>query len=207
MVLLTGAAVDIPGTAQPTPGLPHRHAWPTQLGASQWVPSQGGNTALALDAADGQPRWSEIGGEQMAVDGGLGHTETFTLTDAAVCEAVGVGVVCRDDTTGGPTMPVLMTGHDYPFNTSPNLTDGYAAVSAGIVAVTVAPLRSGAVTLRLMRIRGGATAAHARLAIGAGDGVFAVATGPLPGGATLILVRRPDLPDGPVLALRVPPPA
>jgi len=202
VVLLTGSAG---GAAQPAPGLPRPYAWPTRLG-----PAEGSNAVLALDAADGQPRWSELGGEQIVVNGGAGHLETFTLTDGAVCEAVGAGLVCRDDATGAPALPVLVTGQA-PYSVPPKISDGYAGISGDLVAVTVAPFRSGAVTLRVVRIRGGATAAVARLAIGLqGDGsalprVFAIAAGPLPGGATLVLVRRADLPGDPVLALRVPP--
>jgi outer membrane protein assembly factor BamB len=205
VVLLSGAAIDIPGAKRPAPGLPHPHAWPTQLG-----PSEEGNAVLALDAADGQPRWSELGGEQTPVSNGTGHMETFTLTDGAVCEAVSTGVLCRNDTTGAPTFPALVAGQ-VPFSIPPIITDGYAGISGGLVALTVAPFRSGAVTVRVVRIQGGATAATTRLAIGlqgdggAHDSDYVVAAGPLPGGATLLLVRRADLPGDPVLALRVPP--
>jgi hypothetical protein len=204
IVLLSGAAVGaIPGAAKPSLPLPRRYPWPTPLG-----PSEGTNAILALDATSGQPRWSEVGGEQILVNGGFGHMETFTLTDGAVCEAVATGVLCRNDLTGAPTLPVLVAGQPQ-FGIPPRITDGYAGISGRTVAVTVAPFRSGAVTLRVVNIWGGQTVAEARLKIGlAGDGsahpaVFAVAAAPLPGGSTLVLVRRSDLPGDPVLALDV----
>ena len=62
-----------------------------------------------------------------------------------------------------------------------------------------------------MKIRGGATAAQARLAIGvtgygsANIRVVPAAAGPLPDGATAVLINRVHLPGDPVLALRIPP--
>jgi hypothetical protein len=83
-------------------------------------------------------------------------------------------------------------------------------ISGRVAIVTAEPLRADEVTLRIVKIRGGATAAQARLAIGAnGYGgansrVVPAAAGPLPDGATLVLINRVDLPDDPLLALRIP---
>jgi hypothetical protein len=176
--------------------LPHADAWPPALG-----PADETSTVLALDAANGRPRWSELGGQ----------LERFALTAGAVCEVVNTGLECRDDATGAPTMPTLLTGARDGAS-PPYLADGFAGISGGLVAVTESPSRSG-VTLRVVTVRGGATVARASLAIGSvpADGsnyrVFAVAAGPFAQGAVLVLVRRVDLAGYPVLALAVPGPS
>jgi hypothetical protein len=188
VLLVTGGIGPASAAERFTAGLPHPYQWPVQLG-----PSDQTSVVLALDAADGHARWSELGGQQVA----------FSLTEGAVCETVLLGQECRDDTTGAPTLPVLVTRHN------PD-TAGYTAISGGLTAVTVAPFQSGEVTLRIMKIRGGATVARARVPTGqiwpggTPDNVVAVAAGPLPGGATLVLLDADNL-DGPLLALRVPP--
>ena len=86
-----------------------------------------------------------------------------------------------------------------------------ADVSGSVAIVADKPNRAGEVTLRIVKIRGGATAAQARLVTNlngyenADDRVVPVAADPLPGGATIVLISRVDLPDDPVLALRIPP--
>jgi len=112
-----------------------------------------------------------------------------------------------DDTTGAATLPDLMTGQN------PDGSPPMAAISGSVAIVMAERLRADEVTLRVVKIRGGATAAQARLGIGAnGYGgasirVVPAAAGPLPGGATLVLINRVDLPDDPLLALRIPPQA
>ena len=124
---------------------------------------------------------------------------------------VNVGVECRDDTTGAAVMPTLLTGKNAS-STPPYFDDGFAGVSGGVVAVTM-PARSGGVTLRVQRVRGGAVVAQVHLAIatrgykGALYDVFAIGAGPLGSSAILVLVRRVDLPGYPALALEVPLPA
>jgi hypothetical protein len=172
--------------------LPRPFAWPPGLGPADDV-----NLIIALDAANGRPRWSEAGG-QLAM---------FAPTDGALCEVVSVGLECRDDVTGTATLPMLLTGKS-DGDAPPYSADGYAGVGCGLVAMTV-PSRGGGVALLIVRVRGGATVARVRLAIGAAprDGssfqVFAIAAGPLGGHAMLLLVRRVDVPGYPVVALAV----
>src|SRR5437667_1235072 len=141
------------------------------------------------------PRWSELGGQQVM----------FAPAEGAVCELVSAGLECRDDTTGAATLPDLVTGQN------PGGNPPMAGISGSVAIVTAERFRAGDVTLRTVKIRGGATAAQARLAIGVkGYGgadlrVVPAAAGPLPGGATLVLISRVDLPGYPVLALRIPP--
>jgi outer membrane protein assembly factor BamB len=197
LVLLAGQIASPPAAQQFISRLPHADAWPQALGPADQI-----STVLALDAANGRPRWSELGGQ----------LETFTLTVGAVCEVVSAGLECRDDATGAATMPTLRTGmHDG--DSPPYADDGFAGVSGGLAAVTAAPSRSSDVTLRIVTVRGGTTAAQVRLAIGSTptDGsnyqVFAVAAAPLSRGTTLVLVRRVDLPGYPALALAIPDPS
>lgn len=191
VVLLTGAIGPQSAAARFTARLPHPYPWPAHLG-----PADGTSIVLALDAADGHPRWSELGGQQVM----------FAPADGAVCELVSAGLECRDDTTGAATLPDLLTGQN-PGGAP------MAGISGNVAIVTAELLRAGQVTLRTVKIRGGATAVQARLTIGVnGNGgpnlpVVPAAAGPLPGGATLVLISRVDLPDNPVLALRIPPPA
>ncbi len=187
VVLLTGAIGPQPAAARFTARLPHPYPWPARLG-----PADGANIVLALDAADGHPRWSERGGQQV----------TLAPAKGAVCEVVSAGLECRDDTTGAATLPDLVTGPS---------TGGtpMAGISGSVALVTAEPPRTGEVTLRIVKIRGGATAAQARLAIGTdGNGanvqVDPAAAGSLPGGAALLLIDRIDQSSSSVLALRVP---
>jgi PQQ-like domain len=136
VVLLAG---QITPTTQPIVSrLPHPNAWPRGLG-----PANTGMAVLALDAATGQPRWTETGGQP----------EAFAPTDGAACEVVSAGLECRDDASGAPVMPTLVTGRteaDGP----PKVGDGFAGVSAGLAAV-ILPSRTGGVVLRVVRVRGG----------------------------------------------------
>lgn len=195
-VLVTGGIGGPPWAQRFVSQLPHARTWPSALG-----PNDAESIVLALDAASGHPRWSELGGQQV----------TVAPSGGAVCEVVKVGAECRDDTTGAATMPTLLTGRGEG-SSPPYFDDGYAGVSGGLVAVTL-PSRSGGVILRVQRARGGGVVARVQLAIGASgyDGarydVFAVGAGPLGSGAILVLVRRIDVPGYPVLALDVPLPA
>lgn len=183
VVLLTGQVAPVPAATEFLASLPRRYPWPALLAPADRV-----SLVLALDAADGHPRWSELGGQQ----------ETIELGDGAVCETVNTGMECRDDTTGATTMPDLVTGQE-PYSSPPYVSGGIAAI--------VKPSRAGAVTVRMVSIQGGATVAQARLALGLkgshGQPV-AVAAGPLPGGATLVLLRRVDGSGFALLALRFP---
>jgi outer membrane protein assembly factor BamB len=189
VVLLTGGIGPQSAAARFTARLPHPYPWPAHLG-----PADGTSIALALGAADGHPRWSELGGQQV----------TFAPAEGAVCELVTAGLECRDDATGAATLPDLVTRQNPG---APPMAD----VSGSVAIFTDGLNRAGEVTLRIVKIRGGAIAAQARLMTNvngydsANDRVVPVAADPLPGGATLVLISRVDLPDDPVLALRISP--
>jgi outer membrane protein assembly factor BamB len=194
IVLLAGEIAAPPAARQFTARLPRHYGWPRALDPPDQV-----STVLAVSAAAGRPLWTELGGQ----------LETFTLTAGAVCEVVSPGLECRDDATGTATMPTLLTGMQ-DGDTPPYADDALAGISGGFAAVTVPSAASGTVTLRVVRVRDGVTVARVRVAIGSAsrDGsayqVFAVAAGPLPGGAIEVLLRRVDLPGYPLLALDVP---
>jgi putative pyrroloquinoline-quinone binding quinoprotein len=198
MVLLTGAFGQATAAGQGTAALPRPYAWPARLG-----PSDQASLVLALAADGGQPRWSELGGQQ----------QTITLTDGAVCETTSSGLECRDDTTGAPTLPLLATVLG-PQATPPDVSFGYNGISGGLAAFTATPAGPVTVTVRAVKVRGGATAAEAWVATaphryaGTPPDMYTAAAGPLPGGATLILLRHLNPPGpttAPVMALRVTP--
>lgn len=198
IVLITGAFGRPTAAEQGSARLPRPYAWPARLG-----PSDQASMVLALAADGGHPRWSETGGQQ----------QTITLTDGAVCETTGSGLECRDDMTGAPTLPLLVTALG-PQATPPDVSFGYDGISGGLAAFTTAPSGPVTVTVRAVRVRGGATAAEARIAIapysyaGTPPDMYTAAAGALPGGATLILLRPLNPPGpttAPVMALRVTP--
>lgn len=198
---LQGGVVVVTGGIGAPPGAQRfLRRWPHFSSPPAFGPNDAESTILALSAANGHPRWSELGAQQV----------TVATTGGAVCEVADVGVECRDDTTGAPAMPILLTGRK-AMSIPPYFDDGFAGISDGLVAVTM-PARSG-VTLRVQRARGGAVVAQVHLAIGARahDGalydVFAIGAGQLTSSAILVLVRRIDLPGYPALALKVPLPA
>lgn len=194
ILLLTGEIAPPPAAGQFTAGLPRRYAWPRELDPPDQV-----STVLVISAATGRPLWTELGGQ----------LETFTLTAGAVCEIVSPGLECRDDRTGAATLRPLLTGMQ-DGDSPPYADDGLAGISGLFAAVTVPSAGNGTVTLRVVRVRGGATVARVRVAIGSTSlggsdyQVFAVGAGPLRRGAIEVLLRRVDLPGYPLLALEVP---
>jgi outer membrane protein assembly factor BamB len=194
ILLLAGEIASPPAADRFVGRLPRAYAWPSALDPPDQV-----STVLALSAAAGRPLWTEVGGQ----------LETFTLTAGAVCEVVSPGLECRDDATGAATMPTLLTGMQ-DGDSPPYADDGLAGIGGGYAAVTIPS--AGGVLLRVVRVRGGATVARVRLAIGSASGggsdyqVFAVAAAPLRARAIEVLLRRVDLPGYPLLALEVPVP-
>ncbi len=190
LVLLTG---QVTPDATPLARLVrHAYLWPYRLG-----PLLDNEVVLTLDATTGHPRWIEIGGQ----------LEDFTLTDAAVCEVANTGLECRDDVTGAPTRPVLVTGHGGG-GAPPYVNDGWAGISGSLAAVTVGPFRSGEVIVELVPVRGRRPVGRAVIDIGvtayrASYQTYVVGAGTLPGGGIVLLLRRVDLPGYPLVALRV----
>jgi hypothetical protein len=192
LVLLTGQAAPPPAASTLTRTVPRSYTWPTRLG-----PVGQDEVVLALDAATGRPRWAEVGGQMQG----------FSLADGAVCESVSIGLECRDDVTGAPTRPLLVTGQRASA-APPYGGDGMAGISGSDIAVTVAPFRAGHVRLIVVPVRGGGQLANASLDIGitargANYQTFVVAAGTLPDGATVVLLRRIDRPGYPFVALKV----
>ncbi len=193
VVLLTGQDAPPDGPYQFARTVPRRYSWPASLGPPDDI-----QVVLTLDARTGRPRWIELGGQMVS----------FTLADGAVCETVNTGMECRDDVTGVPTDPVVVTGQgDVPTYGS----DGSAGISGSIAAVTVAPFRVGSVSVEVIPVRGIRPLGRAEVSTGISPASashatlqpFVVAAGSLPGGRTLLLLRRVDLPSYPVLALEV----
>jgi hypothetical protein len=167
------------------------YAWPARLG-----PPATSGLILALDAATGHPRWSDFVGQQ----------ETYSLADGAVCTGNSIGLECRDDVTGVPTRPLMVTGQG--FTLPPYIGDGTAGISGGDAAVTLPPFRPGRVRLIVVPIRHTGQLAAASLDIGttasgANEHTFVVAAGQLPGGGTVVLLRRIDQAGYPLVALKV----
>jgi hypothetical protein len=193
VVLVTGQDAPPDGPYPFARTVPRRYSWPGSLGPADDI-----QVVLALDASTGRPRWIELGGQQVS----------FTLADGAVCETVNAGLECRDDVTGAPTGPVLVTGQG-DSSVPPIGGDASAGIAGSVAAVTVAPFRTGRVSVELLPIRGDRPLGQAAVGTGtrpasashATEQPFIVAAGTLPSGRTLFLLRRVDLPNYPVLAL------
>jgi hypothetical protein len=166
---------------------------------------------LALDATSGIPRWLEVGAA------GLDYPFdwSFTLTSGVVCQAVSVGVECRDDDTGALSRPVIVTDRK---SGGAQGGDRWAGITGSVVAVTIGPAYSRQVSVVVLPVRAGPVIAQTSLSLGPAlpppppEGCApnpcydsnVVGAGPLPDGSTLLFVRRVDLPGYPVLAIRVP---
>ena len=195
VLLLTGQDAGPDAANQLARAIPRRYSWPTGLGPPDDI-----QVVLALDARTGQPRWIELGGQMVS----------FTLADGAICETVSAGLECRDDVTGAPTDPVLVTGQE-DSAAPPIGGDSSAGITSPVAAVTVAPFRAGHVSVELVPIRGERPLGQADVGTGtspatashATEQPFVVAAGTLSSGRTLVLLRRVDLPNYPVLALEV----
>lgn len=193
VVLLSGQGE---GRARYVRTLPNARRWPTALGPN------GDDLLLALDARSGRPRWSELGGQY--------HEEAFT--DGDVCEFDIEGVECREDSTGRPSRPLLRTGLSERESEGPIFaSDATAGVASGLIAVALERRHSEPLAVEVAPVRGGGKTAQVLVQLGPGLGEranatpFIVRAGALPGGETLLLLRRIDVPEDPLLALRVEP--
>ena len=77
----------------------------------------------------------------------------FTLADGAICETVISGIECRDDVTGAPTGPVLVTGQGAD-SVPPGAGEDFAGISGSVAAVAIAPFGVAHVTVEVIPIRG-----------------------------------------------------
>ena len=193
IVVLQGQ-VSKPGRFART--LPNARRWPPALGP------EGDQMLLALDARDGRARWSEVGFQN----------PELALTDGAVCEFDIEGVECRDDVNGLQTRPLLRSGlSEMESGGSDYVGDGAAGVAGSLVALALRRKGQDPLVLELAPVRTPGTAARALLSLGpnlpepAHSTPTVVQAGQLPDGATLLLLRRLDVPEDPLLALLVDP--
>jgi hypothetical protein len=132
------------------------------------------------------------------------------LTDGVTCETVHVGFECRDDQSGLHTRPVLTTGRGEG-SSPPYEGDGTVGISGSIAGIVLSQAPSGAVSIGVFPLRGGGAIAHATVQLGnstygeGNDKNFIVGAGPIAGGGTLMLLRRVDVSEYPLVALRVSP--
>jgi hypothetical protein len=173
--------------------LPRPRQWPNTLG-----PPLDSDILLALDARTGRPRWTEVGGQLVEV----------TLTDGVTCETVTVGFECRDDQSGLATRPLVRTTRS-ELDGPPYGGDGHAGISGNLAGVVLSQAPTGAASVAVFSVRGHQVVARATVQLGntvyggANDQDFIVGAGPLPEGATLLLLRRVDVAGYPVVGLRV----
>ena len=192
IVLLQGQ-VSKPGRYVRT--LPNARRWPPALGP------EGDEMLLALDARDGRPRWSELGFQN----------PELALTDGAVCEFDVQGVECRDDLTGLPSRRLLTTGLSELETGRAFGGDETAGVAGSLVAVALKRRHGEPLVVEVAPVRDSGETARAFVWLGpnlpepAHSTPVVVRAGTLPGGATLLLLRRLDVPEDPLLALRVEP--
>jgi hypothetical protein len=191
-VLLQGQ-VSNPGRYVRT--LPNARRWPPALGP------EGDEMLLALDARDGRPRWSELGFQN----------PELALTDGAVCEFDVQGVECRVDLTGLPSRPLLTTGLSELGAGRAFVGDETAGVAGSLVAVALKRRHGDPLVVELAHVRDAGESARVLVWLGpnrpepANSTPLIVRAGTLPDGATLLLLRRLDVPEDPLLALRVEP--
>jgi outer membrane protein assembly factor BamB len=172
--------------------LPNARRWPPALGP------EGDEMLLALDARDGRPRWSELGFQNPGL----------ALTDGAVCEFDIQGVECRDDLTGLPSRPLLTTGlSELETGGSDDVGDDQAGVAGNLVAVALRRSGQDPLVVELAPVRTPGEVARVLVWLGpnlpepAHSTPTLVRAGTLPTGATLLLLRRIDVPEDPLLAL------
>jgi outer membrane protein assembly factor BamB len=175
--------------------LPNARRFPAALGP------EGDEMLLALDARNGRPRWSELGFQY----------PELALTDGAVCEFDVQGVECRDDLTGLPSRPLLRTGLSELGSGRAFEGDETAGVSRDLVAVALKRRPGAPLVVGLAPVRAPGETARVLVSLGpnlpepANSTPLVVRAGTLPDGSTLLLLRRLDVPEDPLLALRVQP--
>jgi outer membrane protein assembly factor BamB len=173
--------------------------WPSNLART------GQGTLVALDAATGRPRWNEFGNE------GYSFVQ-FTPVDGALCESMAEGFQCRDDSTGEPIRPVVLSGYGEGA-ASPYFSDRFAGISGNTAAAVLPSQAADSVSVNVFPVRGTDAIAHAKVDVSttSADGSrysnFVVGSGQLANGATLVLLRRIDLKTFPLLAISVTPTA
>jgi outer membrane protein assembly factor BamB len=173
--------------------------WPANLART------GQGTLVALDAATGRPRWNEFGNE------GYSFVQ-FTPVGGALCESMAEGFQCRDDITGEPTRPVVLSGYGEGA-ASPYYSDRFVGISGNTAAAVFPTSATDSVSVDVFAVRGTDAIAHMKVSVsttsaeGSRYSNFVVGSGQLANGATLVLLRRIDLKTFPLLAISVTPQA
>lgn len=136
----------------------------------------------------------------------------LALTDGVVCEFDIQGVECRDDLTGLPSRRLLKTGlSELETSGSDDVGDDKAGVAGNLVTVALRRRGQDPLVVELAPVRTPGEAALVFVWLGpnrpepAHSTPAIVRAGSLPGGGTLLLLRRLDVPEDPLLALRVEP--
>jgi len=111
--------------------------------------------------------------------------------------------------TGLPTRPLLRTGLSELGAGRAFSGDETAGVAGGLIAVALKRRHGDPLVVELAPVRDPREAARVHVWLGpnlpepANSTPLVVRAGTLPNGATLLLLRRLDLPENPLLALRV----
>jgi len=159
---------------------------------------------VTLDAATGRPHWNESGNQ--------GHSSfvQFTAVDGDVCESMAEGFECRDDRTGEPTRPLVVSGYGEGA-ASPYYSDRFVGISGNTAAAVFPGSATDSLSVIVFPVRGTDAIAHVKVDVNttSADGSrysnFVVGSGQLADGATLVLLRRIDLKTFPLLAISVRP--
>jgi len=120
------------------------------------------------------------------------------------------GFQCRDDITGEPTRPVVLSGYGEGA-ASPYYSDRFVGISGNTAAVVFPTFATDSVSVNVFPVRGTDAIADAKVDVsttsaeGSRYPNFVVGSGQLANGATLVLLRRIDLKTDPLLAISVTP--
>ncbi|HWY90811.1 MAG TPA: hypothetical protein VNY31_09095 [Solirubrobacteraceae bacterium] len=129
-----------------------------------------------------------------------------------MCEFDIQGLECRDDLTGLPSRPLLKTGlSELETSGSDIVGDGTAGVADSLAAVALKRRHGAPLVVEVAPLRGSHKTTRVLVWLGpnlpepAHSTPTLVRAGTLPNGATPLLLRRIDVPESPLLALRVEP--
>ncbi len=126
-----------------------------------------------------------------------------------MCEFDVQGVECRDDLTGLPSRPLLGTGLSELGAARAFEGDETAGVAGGLVTVALKRRHGDPLVVELAHVRDAGEFARVLVWLGlslpepANSTPLVVRAATLPDNATLLLLRRLDVPEDPLLALRV----
>jgi hypothetical protein len=190
VVVLSGQVGSPPFTGRFYGALPHPYEWPSTLGPEGAVDS-----VLALDAATGKPRWSEVGAQQVELD----------LVSGRTCEVVTAGYQCRDDVSGVVGGAAFATGN----SGEPPSGDGHAGLVGDSAYVVLGPVSSHEVTIATVDVATGEVRGRTVVPVsskptdGSVESMFVQGALRLPDGRVVALMQRVDDPAVPLMAVLV----